>query len=195
MDSIRGWLAIAPLAGAIARLSGRTGHICFLLERGLAIVAPHCAACGIAFDPPSRAGERFRVALQVFEAGADAELVSSTRMFVGSKVLLARAGAPLGPMLDRSITYVGARVMVVMPRYRDAGHIPILLCRACGENIGHHLSKASEASYGWDRLVEFRPKRLLARWAMRLMRRRDDFSKFQMRAVASPIDRRWIRAR
>ncbi len=183
MDSIKGWLAIAPVAGAIARLSGRGDQLCFLLERGIALVGPRCAACGIAFDAPRRGGERFRVALEVFEGRAGAETAASTRMLVGRKVLVARAGASLGPLLDRSITYVGARVMVASVQGRAGGYLPILLCRPCGENVAGHLSLDSEASYGWDWLVEFRPRRLLARWSGRLMRRSGGFPKLQMRAV------------
>jgi hypothetical protein len=183
MDSGKGWLALAPVAGAIARLSGRGEHICFLLERAIVVAAPRCAACGVAFDPPRRTGQRFRVALEVFEARGSAEIAPSTRLLVGAKVLVARTGVALAPMLERSITYVGARVMVVSVRGRAAGYLPILLCRPCGENVLGHLSPGSEAGYGWDWLVEFRPRRFLARLGGRLMRRSGGFPKLQMRVI------------
>lgn len=186
MDSIRGWLAIAPMAGAIARVSRRGDYPYYLLERGLALAKPRCAACGIAFEPPRMTGERFRVALQVFESSFGPAAAPSRRMFVGTKVLIARAAAPLAPLLDRSITYIGARVMVASVGFRiGSHHLPILLCRACGQNVINHLSADSEASYAWDWIVEFRPRKLLSRLGRRLAWRTvGGFPNLQMRAIA-----------
>jgi hypothetical protein len=186
MDSMKGWLAIAPMAGAIARVSRRGGNPCYLLEHGLELAEPRCAACGIAFDPPRIVGERFRVALQVFDSRIGLEVTPSTRMFVGAKVLISRAGASLAPILDRSVTYVGARVMVVLVRFRPGRYLPILLCRACGHNVMAHLREESEASYTWDWIVEFRPRKILSRLGRRLGWRRSlKFPKLQMRAIAA----------
>jgi len=184
MDSMKGWLPIAPVAGASARVSRRGDYRCYLLEHGLELAEPRCAACGIEFAPPRLAGERFQVALQVFDSRIGLEVAPSTRMFVGAKVLISRAGAPLGPLLDRSITYVGARVMVASVRLRPGRYLPILLCRACGHNVTAHLSLDSEGSYTWDWIVEFRPRKLLSRLGRRLSWRSVSFPKLEMRAIA-----------
>ena len=141
MDSIKDLLAIVPAAGALARFTGRGGEqAAILLERGIAVVEPRCAACGVAFDSPRRSGARFRVALRVYDAHGDDDCAASMRLLVGTKVLVARAAGSLGPTLDRSITYVGARVMVASVRFASGRCLPILLCRACGENVAAHLS-------------------------------------------------------
>lgn len=186
MDSIKGWLAIAPMAGAIARVSRRGDYPCYLLERGLELADPCCAACGVAFNPPRLAGERFRIALQVFDSRFGSEGFPSTRMFVGTKVLISRAGVSLGPLLDRSTTYVGARVMVASVRFRPGRYLPILLCHACGHNVTAHLGVDSEANYTWDWIVQFRPRKLLSRVSGLLVGHRPvRFPKLQMRAVAN----------
>ncbi len=183
---MKGWLSIAPMAGAIARVSRRGRYSCYLLEHGLELAEPCCAACGIAFDSPRVVGERFPVALQVFDARIGGEVAPSTRMFVGAKVLISRAGASLAPLLDRSVTYVGARVMVVLVRFRPGRYLPILLCRACGHNVMAHLREDSEASYTWDWIVEFRPRKILSRLSGRLgLRPSVSFPKLQMRAIAA----------
>ncbi|MHB8383944.1 MAG: hypothetical protein ACYDC3_16570 [Candidatus Binataceae bacterium] len=185
MDSGKGWLAIAPVAGAIARFSGRDAYPCFLLEHGIPLATPHCAACGLAFDPPRRTGERFRAAIQVFEArGSADDHAPSTRLFVGAKVLVARAAPQFNLLLDRSITFVGARVMVASVRFPTGRYLPILLCRACGHNVTAHLSLDREGGYVWDWLVEFRPRRFLQRWGGRLIRRTSGYPSLQMRTSA-----------
>ena len=110
-------------------VSRRGDYPCYLLERGLELAHPCCAACGVAFNPPRLAGERFRIALQVFDSRIGPEGFPSTRMFVGTKVLISRAGASLGPLLDRSTIYVGARVMVALVRFRPGRYLPILLAK------------------------------------------------------------------
>jgi hypothetical protein len=184
MDSMKGWLAIAPMAGSIARSSRRRGYTCYLLEHGLQLAQPRCAACGIEFDPPRLVGERFRVALQVFDSRMGLEVTPTTRMLVGTKVLISRAGAPLGPLLDRSITYVGARVMVASVRFRPGRYLPILMCRTCGHNVMSHLNLDSEANYAWDWIVQFRPRKLLSRLGRRLgWRQSVSFPRVHMRAI------------
>jgi hypothetical protein len=173
MYSIRDRLANAPAAGVIARAAGRgSEQVAYLLESGIAVAAPRCAACATAFDSPRRAGERFRVALRVYDALGGADSVPSTRMFVGKKVLVARAAAALGATLDESITFVGARVMVASVHAAAGGRALILLCRGCGENIAAHLGVANRHRYAWDWLVDFSPRKWLARLGAQVLMRR-----------------------
>jgi hypothetical protein len=167
MGSIKGWLVTLPVALAIGWKRGRwRGReiVCYLLLRGVVVVEPRCAACAVEFGSPRRNGERFRVALEVFEPPpADRTNQSTTRLFVGRKVLVARTAGALQSLLDRSVAYVGPRVMVAVLGGRGAGRLPALFCTRCAEAIVTHVSPGNERYYAWDWLVDFEPRRLIAR--------------------------------
>jgi hypothetical protein len=170
MESIKGWLAKIPAARSFARTPAvaRAGS-CYLLERGAVVVNPRCAACGTEFLHPRRGGERFRVALEVFEPPLpDRARGSTMRLFVGRKVLVARTASALQPLVDRSIAYVGPRVMAAVLAGEGSSRIAALFCRLCAEAIVSHLNPAAGRYYEWDWLADFEPRRAVPRLYRRL---------------------------
>jgi len=144
-----------------------------LLEKGLVVFEPQCAACGRAFDPPRVSGEKFRVALQFLESGPE-----DKRLFVGNKVLIAKTSWQLSSLLDRSTTFVGERVLVATPWTKGDANVLVLFCARCGENVTLRTSNRGRDYYAWDWLAEFKPHGLiqslgsLGRWKLRSRRRR-----------------------
>jgi hypothetical protein len=165
MESNRARLAAPSAVRAVDGKPSR-GRVfsCYLLERGVVVVRPRCAACGIEFAQPRRFGERFRVALEVFEPPLpDRVSTSATRLFVGRKVLVARTASALQPIIDRSICYVGPRVMVAVLAGEGSSRVPALFCAQCGDAIASHLNPSNDRYYAWDWLADFEPRRFLLR--------------------------------
>ncbi len=165
MESIKGWLAKIPLARAIdAAPSVASAVSCCLLEHGAVVVNPRCAVCGTEFRHPRRGGERFRVALEVFEPPRPNRASgSSIRMFVGRKVLIARTASALQPLINQSIAYLGPRVMVAVLAAEGSSRVAALFCTQCAEAIAAHLNSTTERYYAWDWLADFEPRRVLPR--------------------------------
>jgi hypothetical protein len=189
MGSIKGWLVTLPVARAIGWKRGRRRGreiVCYLLLRGVVVVAPRCTACAVEFGAPRRDGERFRVALEVFEPPAtDRVNVSTTRLFVGRKVLVARTAGALQSLLDRSISYVGPRVMVAVLGGRGAERLPALFCTRCAEAIATHVTASNERYYAWDWLVDFEPRRMIARLLGRIHRKPRDLPFLSARPLSA----------
>ncbi len=182
------WLAIRNVASVALASRQKAAAVVFLLERGVALVSPRCALCGVEFERPRLTGERFRVALQVFEPRSGREVQAArTRLLVGSKVLVARTAASLSAVLEHSVTYVGARVMVADVRSRSEAVFPILMCRRCAHHVSGHISLESEPSYQWDWLVDFRPRSLFVRLFRRISARK--VSLRFLRFISLPVSR------
>jgi hypothetical protein len=165
MDAIRGWLVSSPETRAFDGIAaaGRP-YSCYLLERGVVVQNPRCAACGKEFRPPRRCGERFRVALEVFEPPLpDRISPTTTRLFVGRRVLVARVAAALQPLIEKSISYVGPRVMVAVLAGAGSRSVPALFCGQCADAIATHVNSSNQRYYAWDWLADFEPRRLLRR--------------------------------
>jgi hypothetical protein len=150
-------------------LAGRGGVICYLLQRGALVVNPRCSACGAEFPSPRRSGERFQAALEVFEAPSPRRGVPWViRLFVGRKVMVARTALSLAALIDRSICYVGTRVMIAVLAGEGSERVPALFCAQCAETIASHVSVINQRYYASDWLVEFEPRRILPRLYRRL---------------------------
>jgi hypothetical protein len=165
MDPRKGWLAKLPVARAIDGVPSVSRAVsCYLLERGAVVVNPRCAACGTEFLHPRRGGERFRVALEVFEPPSPNRAARSTmRLFVGRKVLVARTAGALQPLVDQSIAWIGPRVMAAVLASEGSARIGALFCVQCAEAIAAHLNPTAERYYAWDWLADFEPRRVLPR--------------------------------
>jgi hypothetical protein len=165
MGSIKVWLAKTPAV----QTNGRPPVVaravsCYLLERGAVVVNPRCAACGTEFRHPRYGGERFRVALEVFEPPLpDRARRSTLRLFVGRNILIARAASSLQPLVNRSIAYVGPRVMAAVLAGKGSSRIAALFCARCAQTIAAHLNPTAERYYAWDWLADFEPRRILPR--------------------------------
>jgi hypothetical protein len=165
MASIKGWLARISGARTVPGPPAVVGAAsCYLLERGAVVVNPRCAACGTVFRPPRHGGERFRVALEVFEPPSPNRTSGSAiRLFVGRKVLVARTAIALQPLVNQSIAYVGPRVMAAVLAGEGSSRVAALFCTQCAQAIADHLNPAAERYYAWDWLADFEPRRVLPR--------------------------------
>jgi hypothetical protein len=165
MGSLKGWLARMPVARTIEATPTVVRETsCYLLERGAVVVNPRCAACGAEFRHPRRGGERFRIALEVFERPLpDRASNSTTRLFVGDKVLVARTASALQSLLNESIAYVGPRVMVAVLAGEGSSRVAALFCMRCAYVIAAHVNPTAERYYAWDWLADFEPRRILPR--------------------------------
>jgi hypothetical protein len=170
MESIKGWLTKIP----VPRTSGRAPAVdravsCYLLERGAVVINPRCAACGAEFRHPRRGGERFRVALEVFEPPLrDRARGSTMRLFVGRKVLVARTASALQALVNKSISYVGPRVMAAVLAGEGSSRVAALFCTQCARAIAAHLNPTAERYYAWDWLADFEPRRFVPRLYRRM---------------------------
>lgn len=188
MDSLQGWLVAAPIARAVKALPRAfRAESCYLLGRGQVVTNPRCSACGLDFRSPRRFGERFRVALEVFEPPApDHVSTSTTRLFVGRKVLVARVSSALQVLVERSISYVGPRVMVAVLAGEGSERVPALFCSHCADAIASHLNVSNQRYYAWDWLADFEPRRILPRLYRRMRPKLQDLPRFAALPASDP---------
>jgi hypothetical protein len=165
---------LSAAASTALELTGRGAQrafTCFLLGGGLLVSSPRCSACGRAFAPPRTSGERFRVARELLDSPRAGERLW-TWMLTGRRVLVARAAPELAPLLNSSATMVGEKVLVSLAPAAGAPWLLLTFCRNCGENLVARLHGESQDRYGWDWLVDFRPRNLFGAIRTRKLRAR-----------------------
>ena len=143
----------------------------FLLDAGLPPQTDRCAKCARALADPAKSDRDFVAALRIFDRAASVAVDHSTlRMFVGAKVLIARASPKLDWYLDHATARVGARVLVAIARSGRSLRI-LLFCARCGVKLAPLVAgRAGDAHYSWDWLVSFSRRPLWERLRERLPR-------------------------
>jgi hypothetical protein len=190
--------------GTIARLIGQARHglwrragsaararefTCYLLGTGALLTGPRCSACGHEFAEPRRGGEKFRIALEIFNAPARPVRHTTLRMLMGERVLFARTAPELAPLLERAFTWVGERTLVGIASTHGAGDgwRLVLFCRPCGESLVARLTGRGAMRYAWDWMVDFTPRRVLARLSAGIGRKRAALPWYQSSLKFLPV--------
>ncbi|HYB91426.1 MAG TPA: hypothetical protein VEC38_10305 [Candidatus Binataceae bacterium] len=141
-----------------------------LLEKGVALEEPRCAACGHVFGAPRSSGECFDAAIPYLAPAAQTcacHVEKHYWLFAGSSILIAPASPALAPLFEKSKVFIGDRILIARAHSGEGGAVQVVFCADCGETIVAKADRAVRQNYAWDHLVEFAPRPILTR--MRLL--------------------------